>query len=83
MEMVPEALTAVFIGGMLRTVVAFMLQYLTGSAILHSPNLIIGIPCCIMMLLNDTRVGTATIIGIFLVEWLTLFGKLIPTGKKA
>jgi len=83
MEIFTAALTALFAGAIIRTVIAFMLQWVINSDILHRPHIIIGIPCCIMMMLTDTKLGVATIIGIFLIEWITLLGKLIPTVKKA
>jgi hypothetical protein len=83
MEILSHALLAFISGAMVRTVIAFMLQWVIRSDILHRPHPIIGIPCCIMMILNDTKLGVATILGVFLIEWLTLIPKLIPTGKKA
>jgi hypothetical protein len=83
MEIFTEALTAIFGGIIIRTVISLMLQWVIKSDILHRPHVIIGIPCCIMMMLTDTKLGVATIFGIFLIEWVTLLGKLIPTGKKA
>jgi hypothetical protein len=83
MEILTDVIVAFLGGAIIRTVIAFMLQWVIGSDTLHRPHIIIGIPCCIMMALNDTKLGVATILGVFLIEWLTLIPKIIPTGKKA
>ena len=76
------AFAALMSGVIIRTVIAGMLQWVIGSDILHDPHVIIGLPISIMMMINDTKLGVATIIGIFLIEWVTFLGMLLSVSMK-